>query len=94
MGGINMAITEERLFSTTGQLIARTTTPQITNLRTYRLALGTKVAGMSFHRYEGNRGVCFLLIDGRILIVILGKTVEATVAPITSTPSTAAIAAD
>jgi hypothetical protein len=89
-----MAITEERLFSTTGQLMAHTTTPQITDLRQYRQSLGTRVASMSRRRYDGNRGVCFLLIDGRILIVILGKTVEATVAPITSTPSTAAIAAD
>jgi hypothetical protein len=89
-----MAITEERLFSTTGQLMARTTTPQITNLRTYRLALGTKVAGMSFHRYEGNRGVCFLLYDGRILIVILGKTVETVAATTIPTLSTAVIAAD
>jgi hypothetical protein len=89
-----MAITEERLFSTTGQLMARTSTPQITNLRTYRQVLGRRVAGMSFHRYEGNRGVCFLLLDGRMLIVILGKTVKAMVAATTLTSSTAAIAAD
>jgi hypothetical protein len=91
---MNMVITEERLFSTTGQLIARTMTPNITNLRTYRQALGTRVAGMSFHRYEGNRGVCFLLYDGRLLIVILGKTAEATAATVTPALSTAAVAAD
>jgi hypothetical protein len=89
-----MAITEERLFSTTGQLMARTTTPQITNLRTYRQALGSQVGGMSFHRYQGQRGVCFLLLDGRILIVLLGKTVEAMAAPTTTTVSTVAVAAD
>jgi hypothetical protein len=89
-----MAITEERIFSTTGQLMARTTTPQITNLRTYRRALGSRVAGISFHRYEGKRGVCFLLLDGRMVIVILGKTVQAMGATITQTSSTTAIAAD
>jgi hypothetical protein len=89
-----MAITEERLFSVTGQLMASTTTPQITNLRTYRQALGTKVAGISFHRYEGNRGVCFLLLDGRMVIVILGKSVEAMAGTITQTSSTVALAAD
>lgn len=90
-----MAITEERLFSATGKLSARTTTPQITNLRTYRQALGTRVAGMSFHRYHGDRGVCFLLYDGRMLIVILGKTAEAMVAPITpAMDAERAIAAD
>jgi hypothetical protein len=75
-----MSITEERLFSPTGQLMASTKTPKITNLRTFRLALGTKVAGISFHRYDGKRGGCFLLYDGRIVIVILGREGEPLVA--------------
>jgi hypothetical protein len=66
-------ITEERLFSTTGQLLARTTTPGITSLRAYRRALGTRVASVSRHRYDGQHGVCFRLYDGRLLIVLLGK---------------------
>jgi hypothetical protein len=90
---MSTTITEERLFSTTGQLVARTQTPQITNLRTYRQALGTRIGGMSFHRYDGKRGVCFLLLDGRMLIVLLGREVEAMADTTTSTVETA-IAAD
>lgn len=66
-------ITEERLFDVTGRLLARTMTPGITSLRAYRRALGTRVASVSRHRYEGRRGVCFRLYDGRLLIVLLGK---------------------
>ena len=85
-------IIEERLFNVAGQCLAWTKTPIVTDLKRYRQILGTRVVGISFHRYEGKRGVCFLLNDGRILIVILGRA-EAMAG--TMTPATReAIAAD
>lgn len=68
-----MAIIEERLFSTTGRLMLRTKTPRVTDLRQYRQCLGARVTSMSLHRYDGYRGICFLLNDGRMLVVILGR---------------------
>jgi len=69
-----LTITEERLFSVTGQMIARTTTPLITNLKDYRARLGSKVAGVSRHHYDGQPGLCFLLLDGRMLIALFSST--------------------
>jgi hypothetical protein len=87
-------ITEERFFSPTGQMLARTKTPLVTDIRQYPRTLRSPIIGRSFHRYEGQRGICFLLQDGTIRIIILGQPAEAVVAATTPTLSTEGIAAD
>jgi hypothetical protein len=87
-------ITEERFFSTTGQLMKWTKTPLVTDIRQYPRTLRSPIIGRSFHRYEGKRGICFLLQDGTIRIIILGQPAEAMAATMTPAMSTAAIAAD
>jgi hypothetical protein len=87
-------ITEERYFSTTGQLIARTKTPMVTDIRQYPRTLRSPIIGRSFHRYDGQRGICFLLQDGTIRIIILGQPAEVAVASATPALSTAGVAAD
>ena len=68
-----MPIIEERLFNVRGQLMAQTKTPLITDLRERWKSLWKNIHDYSWHRYEGKRGICFLLKDGRILIVMLGR---------------------
>jgi hypothetical protein len=87
-------ITEERLFSPTGQMLSRTRTPMVTDIKQYPRTLRSPIVGRSFHRYEGKRGICFLLQDGTIRVIILGQPAEATVAPVTPTTSTTVVAED
>jgi hypothetical protein len=89
-----MPIIEERYFNAKGQMLARTKTPLITKLHAYWYDLGTRVERVSYHRYEGKRGFCFNLRDGSIRIVLLGREVEATVAPIAPTMEPTVSAAD
>lgn len=64
-------ITEERLFAPNGKHIATCTTPHTPDLAEYRHSLGHRIAQEFSHQYQGQPGVCFRLVDGRTLIVLL-----------------------
>jgi hypothetical protein len=72
-----MPIIEKRIFSPKGKMMLRSLTPEITDLREYRDELRPHIIRMRVKRYDGQRGVFFELDDYRMIIVILGKEVEA-----------------
>jgi hypothetical protein len=87
-------ITEERFFSNTGQLMKRTKTPMVTDIRQYPRTLRSPIIGRAFRRVEGKRAMRFLLQDGTMRIIILGQPARAVVASTTPTVSTTGVAAD